>query len=114
MSIDEQLADDHWDRPEKIDYYTRFPEETQEIIANAQRHVARFQNERIERITALLVMQKYIDLSHQPAGQSIALQPGLPRGSRIQVRALYGATRARISGASDSGNAMITPSFEAG
>ncbi|AHI28818.1 glycosyl transferase family 90 [Marinobacter similis] len=71
-----ELADDHSDLPEKIDYYTRFPEEAQEIIANAQRHVARFQNERIERITALLVMQKYIDLSHQPAGQSIALQPG--------------------------------------
>lgn len=71
-----ELADDHSDLPEKIEYYTRHPDEALEIIANAQRHVARFQNERIERITALMVMQKYLDLSHQPAGQSIALQPG--------------------------------------
>lgn len=71
-----ELADDHSDLPEKIEYYSAHPEKAKAIIDNAQRHVARFRDERTERMTALLVMQKYLDLSVQEQDHSIALQPG--------------------------------------
>lgn len=71
-----ELADDHSDLPDKIAYYSAHPEEATAIVANAQRHVARFRDERTERITALLVMQKYLELSCQESKQPIAFQPG--------------------------------------
>lgn len=71
-----ELAEDYSDLPEKIEHYTAQPEAAEAIIANAQRHAARFRDERTERITALLVMQKYLALSRQEPGQVAALQPG--------------------------------------
>ena len=71
-----ELAEDHLNLAEKVEYYSAHPAEAEAIIANAQEHAARFRDERIECITALLVMQKYMDLSHQTTWQSTALQPG--------------------------------------
>ena len=71
-----ELADDHSDLPEKIEYYTAHPEEAEAIIANAQAYVARFRDSRIERITSLMVIQKYLDLSQQLPESGSVLQPG--------------------------------------
>lgn len=71
-----ELADDHSDLPEKIEYYTAHPEEAEAIIANAQAHVARFMDSRIERLTSLMVIQKYLDMSVQAPERESVLQPG--------------------------------------
>ncbi|ATJ81000.1 glycosyl transferase family 90 [Halomonas beimenensis] len=60
-----ELADDYSDLEEKLDHYQAHPEEAKRIIRNANRHVARFQDERKERLIGLMVMQKYFELSGQ-------------------------------------------------
>lgn len=61
-----QLADDFSDIGEKIDYYSRHPDEAEAIIANAQQYVAQFRLAQRERIIALRVLQKYFELTGQP------------------------------------------------
>lgn len=63
-----ELADDHSDLPDKILYYRQHPAEAEAIITNAQRHVAQFLNPDTENLVALLVMEKYFQLS----GQTVA------------------------------------------
>jgi hypothetical protein len=60
-----QLKDDFSDLEEKIDFYCRFPEAALAIIENAKRWVDQFRDDRVERIIALRVMQKYFELSGQ-------------------------------------------------
>lgn len=60
-----ELADDHSDLPEKIRYYQNNPDEAQAIIANANRHAEQFFNQQMEQTIALLVIQKYLQLSGQ-------------------------------------------------
>ncbi|MGM0569918.1 glycosyl transferase family 90 [Marinobacter sp.] len=60
-----ELRDDHSDLPEKIEYYCRHPEEAEAIIANAQRHVARFTDRRKEDLIGLLVIERLFQLSGQ-------------------------------------------------
>lgn len=69
-----ELRDDHSDLPDKIDYYYRHPDEAEAIIANAQRHVARFRDRGIEDLVGLLVMERLFQLSGQvgPARLPIA------------------------------------------
>lgn len=59
------LKDDFSDIEEKIDFYCRYPEAALAIIENAQQWIDQFRDERLERIIALQVMQKYFDLSGQ-------------------------------------------------
>lgn len=60
-----ELADDHSDLPEKVRYYQNNPDEAEAIIANANRYVATFFDQQMEQTIALLVMQKYFQLSGQ-------------------------------------------------
>ena len=59
------LKDDFSDIEEKIDFYSKHPEAALKIIDNAQRWVAQFRNEAMERQIGLLVMQKYFENSGQ-------------------------------------------------
>lgn len=59
------LADDFSDLEEKIDHYLGHPAEAREILAHAQRYVAGFRNPATEDLVALLVLQKYFELSGQ-------------------------------------------------
>lgn len=60
-----ELADDHSDLPEKIRYYRDHPGEAEAIIANANRYVEQFFDHQMEQTIALLVIQKYLQLSGQ-------------------------------------------------
>lgn len=59
------LRDDYADLAEKIDHYTRHPEEALAIISNAQKHVAQFFNPTRERLISLLTLKKYFTQSGQ-------------------------------------------------
>jgi len=59
------LRDDYADLPEKIDHYSRNTDEALKIIANAQRHVAQFFDDKRERLISLLVANKYFSFSSQ-------------------------------------------------
>jgi len=59
------LKDDFSDLEEKIDFYRKNPEAALRIIENANRWVDQFRNEDVERVVALLVMQKYFEDSGQ-------------------------------------------------
>jgi hypothetical protein len=60
-----ELADDHSDLPEKVRYYQDHPDEAEAIIANANRYVTKFYDQQMEQTIALLVIQKYLQLSGQ-------------------------------------------------
>lgn len=60
-----ELADDHSDLPEKVRYYQDHPDEAEAIIANANRYVKKFYDQQMEQTIALLVIQKYLQLSGQ-------------------------------------------------
>lgn len=64
-----QLKDDHSDLIEKIEYYREHPAEAEAIVANASRYVAPFLNERTESLIAMLVIEKYLQLSGQSGGE---------------------------------------------
>lgn len=56
-----RVKDDFSDLEEKMEYFSAHPAEAKEIIANANRYTAKFQDERLERQIALLVIQKYFE-----------------------------------------------------
>lgn len=60
-----ELKDDFSDIEEKIAYFDDHPDEAKQIIDNANRWVAQFQDQRRELLISLLVMQKYLLLSRQ-------------------------------------------------
>ena len=60
-----ELADDFGDLSEKIRHYLAHPSQAEKIIANAHRHVARFMNPRVERVTSLSVLKKYFTMTGQ-------------------------------------------------
>lgn len=60
-----ELRDDFTDLEEKIDYYNRHPEETREIIGNAQAFIRQFFDREFEQLISLLVMHKYFVASGQ-------------------------------------------------
>jgi hypothetical protein len=60
-----RLRDDYADLPEKIDFYSRNPAAALKIIANAQKHVVQFFDEKRERLILLLVINKYFSFSSQ-------------------------------------------------
>lgn len=60
-----ELKDDHSDLAEKVLYYRDHPDEAEAIIANANRYVEMFFDQQMEQTIALLVIQKYLQLSGQ-------------------------------------------------
>lgn len=68
-----ELQDDHADLIEKVEYYRQHPDEAETIIANANRYVAEFMDSGREELIALLVIEKYLQLSDQRS----------PRGIRV-------------------------------
>jgi hypothetical protein len=60
-----RLRDDFADLEEKLLHYESHPGEALEIIANANRYVAPFLDERREQVISLLVMYKYFVASRQ-------------------------------------------------
>lgn len=55
------------DLGEKIEYYSKHIDEAQEIIKNANQHVARFQDKMMEDLLCLKVLERYMELSGQEA-----------------------------------------------
>jgi len=60
-----ELRDDFSDLEAKVRYYQQNPGEAQQIINNAQRHAARFNNPNHERLASLMVIDRYLRLSGQ-------------------------------------------------
>lgn len=60
-----ELKDDFSDLEQKIAYYRDNPAEAKSIIRNAQHYAARFSNVAHERLTSLLVIDRYLRLSGQ-------------------------------------------------
>lgn len=60
-----ELANDGSDLEEKVKYYISNTTEAQVIISNAHRHVARFQNQKLEDFLCLKVLERYAELSGQ-------------------------------------------------
>lgn len=58
-----EVKDDFSDLEQQMDYYLSHPKEAAEIIANAQRYVAQFQNEALENTIAITVISRYLNLS---------------------------------------------------
>lgn len=65
------LRDDYADLMEKRDHYLSHPHEALAIIANAQRHVSQFRDQRLEHRIGLEVMRRYFQLS----GQEVPVLP---------------------------------------
>jgi spore maturation protein CgeB len=59
-----QVKDDFSDLDSQIDYYLAHPDQAKAIIENANRYVAGFYNARQERLTALLVFDRYLAQTH--------------------------------------------------
>ena len=60
-----EIADDHSDLIEKLDYYASRPKLAEEIIENAHRYIAPFRNARLELVTQLLTAERYFQLTGQ-------------------------------------------------
>lgn len=64
-----RISPDYADLEDKLNYYLEFPEKAKEIVANANAYVARFRDQKMERLVFLMVLQKYFKLS-QPSKMS--------------------------------------------
>ncbi len=60
-----QLKDDYSDTEEKVRYFTQHPDESHEIIKQANLYCEQFKNTKRETLISLLVMQKYFEKSGQ-------------------------------------------------
>ncbi len=60
-----QLKDDYSDIEEKVRYFTQHPDESFEIIKQANLYCEQFKDTRRETLISLLVMQKYFEQSGQ-------------------------------------------------
>jgi hypothetical protein len=60
-----EVREDFGDLPQKIAYYEQNPDEALDIVANANRYMAQFFDERREQILSLLVMYKYFVMTGQ-------------------------------------------------
>ncbi len=57
------IKDDYSDLEERLQYYIDNPQAAALIIENARRHVAQFQNKKIEDLISLMVMDRYFSLA---------------------------------------------------
>ncbi|MFT3741002.1 MAG: glycosyl transferase family 90 [Breznakibacter sp.] len=62
------IKNDYSNLEEKLTYFTANPHKAKQIIANAQRFVAQFNNKKQERIISLLVLKKYFEKTGQAIG----------------------------------------------
>lgn len=76
-----ELRDDFSDLNEKADYYDRHEDEALLIVRAANNHVEQFKNLQTERLTSILVMQKYFESIGQ-LGQSQFTKMFWPHASR--------------------------------
>lgn len=60
-----EVAPDLSDLPERIDYYTRHPEECRSILANAHQYVNQFRDNEREDLISLMVLDKYFRATGQ-------------------------------------------------
>ncbi len=60
-----EIRADYADLIEKMDHYTRHPEEAERISRNAQQYTAQFRELRRERLVSLLVLEKYFRMTGQ-------------------------------------------------
>jgi hypothetical protein len=60
-----EIKRDFSDLEEKMDFYIAKPKEAEGIIANAHKHVARFQNKDLEDLLCLNVLTRFAELSEQ-------------------------------------------------
>ncbi len=56
------IKDDFSDLNEKLEYYTKNPEKTAEIINNSNIYINQFKNKKREKLISLLVLNKYFDM----------------------------------------------------
>ena len=61
-----EIAPDFSDATDKMRWYSEHPDAAQKILDGAHAHVARFRDPRRERLTALLVLQRYFDATRTP------------------------------------------------
>lgn len=92
-----EVADDWSDVSDKIDSYGRNPRECERITRAANEHCAKFQDERLERLTCLLVLLRYFEASGQ-------IEPGA-----IVRRALAQPRPAHTEVGSSAANAASRP-----
>lgn len=59
-----EIKPDFSDLMEKIEYYDNHPEEVREIVKNANEYVKQFADKKRERLIAVMVMQKYFDMTN--------------------------------------------------
>lgn len=59
-----EIKEDYSDLEEKLEYYLSHPQECQEILTQAKKHVAPFYNKRREFLSQLKVLEKYFRLTH--------------------------------------------------
>lgn len=64
------LKSDYSDLEEKISHYRKNHVDAERIIKNANEFVSTFQNPRLERLTGLMVLEKYLRLSGQHIRQN--------------------------------------------
>ncbi len=60
-----EVRDDFSDLEEKIEALEADPMRAREIVANANRHIGTFLQRRNEKLTSLLVLQKYFEATEQ-------------------------------------------------
>ena len=60
-----RVADDFADLEDKVLHYEKHPEETRDIIRNANAHVAQFLDPEREQLLSLLVLYKYFAVTGQ-------------------------------------------------
>lgn len=59
------IKDDYSDLEEKLNFYINHPEKALQIIENAHKFIAQFQDEAVEDAISLLVMKKYFEMTNQ-------------------------------------------------
>ncbi len=74
-----EVADDWSDVSDKLDFYARNPRECERITRAANEHCAKFRDERLERLTALLVLLRYFEASGQVEPGTIGRREHAPR-----------------------------------
>jgi glycosyl transferase family 90 len=60
-----EVKSDFSDVEEKINYYSKHEEEAETIISNANNHVKRFQNDKMEELICFKILEKYTRLTGQ-------------------------------------------------
>ena len=66
-----EIKADFSDIEEKLRYYAQHPDAAQQIINHAHEYIAQFQDAERERLIALVVLQRYLDITNPGTEGSI-------------------------------------------